>query len=586
MTERNKLSIGVDLSSQDFDLVDVSKKSDKILQSFSFISVPLSYEFDVNDQEEQFQPTFSDSYLDSSVVSSRWFGKLSLFDCSRSLEYLYEELQWVNHIRLPCIIIPEDESYSIEYIKCINTICSITQSIVWISLLLDENTWKRWNTLRKTLGYNLNIRPLLILQNKEIEYNLLSIWRAENVSGVVINKSLINEYGKIPRSLEIFIQSLMDFDIAIILKGYCCHVKEMQRDVKYFEWLKESRMKISRYEETTIPYRDQIEIPIQPLSENLESIVYESFEKEPFKYEKYREAIIMAIQDKSDVFSKSTPLNPFKIVIAGAGRGPLIAITLEICKNFRIEHKTIIYAIEKNPNAIATLKFRKNKEYWNNVKIIFDDMRNVHMEKQIDIVISELLGSFGDNELSPECLDCLLPQVLKDDGISIPYRYTNYIQPISSALLFTKMIVEQHSFELPCVCNHYHYQPLSSPQQCFRFEHPTSQINHSRYITLSFPMNYDAVIHGFSGTFNVDLYKTVKLSIVPNEHSPEMYSWFPLFFPLISPIEVKRGDILELKLWRCETKFSVWYEWLVTSPVLSRLHNAGGKYSMSLQRSH
>lgn len=33
--------------------------------------------------------------------------------------------------------------------------------------------------------------------------------------------------------------------------------------------------------------------------------------------------------------------------------------------------------------------------------------------------VSELLGSFGDNELSPECLDGA-QRFLKKDGISIP----------------------------------------------------------------------------------------------------------------------------------------------------------------------
>lgn len=32
-------------------------------------------------------------------------------------------------------------------------------------------------------------------------------------------------------------------------------------------------------------------------------------------------------------------------------------------------------------------------------------MRSVALPRQVDILISELLGSFGDNELSPECLD-------------------------------------------------------------------------------------------------------------------------------------------------------------------------------------
>ena len=32
-------------------------------------------------------------------------------------------------------------------------------------------------------------------------------------------------------------------------------------------------------------------------------------------------------------------------------------------------------------------------------------MRSLNVPEPVDILISELLGSFGDNELSPECLD-------------------------------------------------------------------------------------------------------------------------------------------------------------------------------------
>lgn len=33
------------------------------------------------------------------------------------------------------------------------------------------------------------------------------------------------------------------------------------------------------------------------------------------------------------------------------------------------------------------------------------DMREWNAPEKADILVSELLGSFGDNELSPECLD-------------------------------------------------------------------------------------------------------------------------------------------------------------------------------------
>lgn len=39
------------------------------------------------------------------------------------------------------------------------------------------------------------------------------------------------------------------------------------------------------------------------------------------------------------------------------------------------------------------------------VEVVFQDMREWEAPEKADILVSELLGSFGDNELSPECLD-------------------------------------------------------------------------------------------------------------------------------------------------------------------------------------
>jgi len=62
-------------------------------------------------------------------------------------------------------------------------------------------------------------------------------------------------------------------------------------------------------------------------------------------------------------------------------------------------------AVEKNPNAYVHLQ-RQNAERWSGVvTIIRSDMRSWKPSFTVDILISELLGSFADNELSPECLD-------------------------------------------------------------------------------------------------------------------------------------------------------------------------------------
>ena len=55
---------------------------------------------------------------------------------------------------------------------------------------------------------------------------------------------------------------------------------------------------------------------------------------------------------------------------------------------------------------------------------------------QADILVSELLGSFGDNELSPECLDGAQKFLRFPHGVSIPYEYTSWVAPVSSSKLW------------------------------------------------------------------------------------------------------------------------------------------------------
>lgn len=90
-------------------------------------------------------------------------------------------------------------------------------------------------------------------------------------------------------------------------------------------------------------------------------------------------------------------------MVAGAGRGPLVTEALRASSITQIKVK--VYALEKNPNAQVRL-LRLNKNEWNSqVTVVSADMRYWNAPEKADIIVSELLGSFGDNELSPECLD-------------------------------------------------------------------------------------------------------------------------------------------------------------------------------------
>lgn len=58
-----------------------------------------------------------------------------------------------------------------------------------------------------------------------------------------------------------------------------------------------------------------------------------------------------------------------------------------------------------NDTRKTRLQIRQLNEWKSDVQILPGDMRVIDVPEKADILVSELLGSFGDNELSPECLD-------------------------------------------------------------------------------------------------------------------------------------------------------------------------------------
>jgi len=125
------------------------------------------------------------------------------------------------------------------------------------------------------------------------------------------------------------------------------------------------------------------------------------------------------------------PEEPITVMYFGAGRGPLIRKAIKAADKAQVKIKIIV--LDKNPNAIVTLRNMIIEENLSDKVTLFaGDMRNINInDMQGDILMSELLGSFGDNELSPECL---IPteKFLKKGGIFLPYEYTNYVVPLSS----------------------------------------------------------------------------------------------------------------------------------------------------------
>nr|CAI5823362.1 unnamed protein product [Callosobruchus analis] len=148
-------------------------------------------------------------------------------------------------------------------------------------------------------------------------------------------------------------------------------------------------------------FEDFLQNPLQPLTEHLETNIYEIFEKDQVKYDTYQNAIYKAIESFRS--EEAGDGKPPVVMVVGAGRGPLVQAVVNV--SYTLNKKVKIYAVEKNPYAINTLLDRVKNEWNNQVTLISEDMRIYEPPEKADILVSELLGSFGDNELSPECLD-------------------------------------------------------------------------------------------------------------------------------------------------------------------------------------
>ena len=414
-------------------------------------------------------------------------------------------------------------------------------------------------------------------------------------------------------------------------------------------------------------YLDALQQPLQPLKDHLENQTYHVFEKDPVKYREYQRAIAMALQDRRGASSTSRLV----LVVVGAGRGPLVTAALEAYASLLPHQRPpslTVWAIEKNPSAARRLQaLCEYEERWkrSQVKVLQTDLRYLTAQDlggwPADIVVSELLGSWGCNELSPECLDGLWStNAVHAHTVSIPTRYTSLVAPVASIKLWqqarqqalypnaseTAMLGITQAMETGYVVRPHEASQMMTAQECWSFQHPplrqqstTGHPANDRCVTLAFapdpkmgigqgcgygPLDTDVLmtktvpptndttttnnnndsttgntstsdlswtLTGLLGSFITLLYQRndkegVYLSTCPDQFSVGMFSWFPLYLPIETPLSVPTGATVRTQLWRkVDPGRSVWYEWTVSvwkdhqCLSMSPIHNPGGRSS-------
>jgi len=187
------------------------------------------------------------------------------------------------------------------------------------------------------------------------------------------------------------------------------------------------------------------------------------------------------------------------------------------------------------------------------VVVVAGDMRQSRSSvvQPADVLVSELLGSWGDNELSPECIEGAISQgyLKAGTGRSVPCSYTSYLSPVMAAPQWMRargmmppslsaapgVMCGAPGLETPYVCYLHDYLPVGSEEPVFIFKHQcppspssaqslegststststgTSTLAHFRRRScVSWTVDAACSIHGFEGTFDSVLSATCHAS--------------------------------------------------------------------------
>lgn len=165
-----------------------------------------------------------------------------------------------------------------------------------------KDSWSQWNyfrTLIRTPARSLTIALRIEDLPDEEEQNR---WMGEKIKMLIFPlETFVQNKVKCPvlsKPTQLFMQSLFDANrvhVSVALKGHA-QIPGLHMYVQYLDHLI-NKVLIPKPDDFD-SNRDVLQVPLQPLKDNLQSGTYEVFEKDPVKYEEYRKAILAAIRDR------------------------------------------------------------------------------------------------------------------------------------------------------------------------------------------------------------------------------------------------------------------------------------------------
>jgi len=261
----------------------------------------------------------------------------------------------------------------------------------------------------------------------------------------------------------------------------------------------------------------------------------------------------------------STNTSSIKVLVVGAGRGRLALFALDAIRE--AGRKGEVHVIDASPRAIDFLRSRFKEEIRHGDMAVHDawivspapenplPCTLEGLENAFNIIVSEVFGSFGDNEFLPEIVSTAGKRWGARGHAMIPQSWTTYVAPIQSSSIAARHLKQiPHVMGVPDDCvflsvPQIAYTSVTSTDQrlfeadlCFecsresQWRPSTSETKRQKKVDNESLV----VVNGFIGFFSAELWKGISIDTrMGYDFERNTFHWEAFFFPVLStPLQV------------------------------------------------
>jgi protein arginine N-methyltransferase 5 len=220
----------------------------------------------------------------------------------RAVEIFNHELAWIGHLGIHQVLVTPTSSHNYARMVLL-ALNALPYCTILVRIPVDD--WQRWNSIRTACDHSPRLAIALDLHNVSEDFG--QHWLAEPVKLVMLDSTNFVEnpsgYPVLPKRVKAFAMDLMticsQFSVKQSLDRSAIHPKGGPTCYKdYLVHINTARPGQDDIERFAAGYDDYLQMPLQPLMDNLDNGTYEVFEQDPIKYAQYEEAVRRALLDR------------------------------------------------------------------------------------------------------------------------------------------------------------------------------------------------------------------------------------------------------------------------------------------------